>query len=480
MTPGAASDGHDLLELSAVRLVDMMRSGDLSSRELTQAHLDRIAAVDGPLNAVVTLDPERALTEAAAADERRASGHSLGLLHGLPMTHKDTHAVAGMRSTFGSPLFADHVPETDDRIIARLRRAGAVSTGKSNVPEFGAGSHTFNEVFGVTRNPYDTAVSAGGSSGGLAAALAARIQPLGEGSDMGGSLRIPASFCNVYGFRPSLGVIPSHGEAHRSAWLGRQGPMARNVRDIRLFMAACSGPAGGLPGLRSMSGDEFAESGPASLRGVRVGVTRTFGTDMPLQPEMSEAVDRAAAVLTELGAEVQEVVVDLSAAQEVFHVARAFDFAAAYGEFVRASPEQVKEEVVWNVEEGFALDVPRIIRANALSAQLQDECDRLFDSCDLLLSPGCQVVPFPVEHRYPAEVAGVPMSTYLGWMSSATILSATGLPTLAVPAGFTASGLPTGVQLSAPHYGDALLLRRAQAYDEATEWPTVAPGASKS
>lgn len=475
-TTDGCGEARGLLERPAVTLVEMLSSGSLSSRELTQAHLDQIDAVNGPINAVVTVDPERALREAAAADARYAAGEVLGCLHGLPMSHKDTHSVAGMRSTNGSPLFSDHIPAEDDRIIARLRRAGVVSTGKTNVPEFGAGSHTFNDVFGVTRNPYDLSVSAGGSSGGLAAALAARIQPLGEGSDMGGSLRIPASFCNVYGFRPSLGVIPSHSPTHRTAWLGRQGPMARTVRDLRLFMAACSGRADGRPGLRTLPGDDFLHAGAASLRGVRIGVTRDFGIGMPVEQEMSSAVDRAAETLWDLGAVVDEVVVDFSSAAEIFHVTRAFDFATAYGEFVLARPEQVKEEVVWNVEEGFALDVPRIIGMNARRGELEDECDRLFDAWDLLLSPGAQVLPFPVGLRYPTEVAGVPMEDYLGWMASATTLSATGLPTLAIPAGFSTDGLPTGVQLTAPHYADAALLSWAQIYDDATGWPAVVPG----
>lgn len=471
---------RDLLERPAVELLELLASGALAARELTQAHLDQIEAVNPAINAVVTVDPERALEAAAAADAKYAAGEPLPPLHGLPMTHKDTHAVAGMRCTFGSPLFADHVPQTDDRIIGRLRAAGVVSSGKTNVPEFAAGSHTFNEVFGATCNPYDVSVSAGGSSGGLAAALAARIQPLGEGSDMGGSLRIPASFCNVYGFRPSLGVIPSHSPAHRSAWLSRQGPMARDVRDLRRFMAVCSGPAEDLPSVRSVPGGSFTDAGGGSLQGVRVAVARDVGAQVPVEPEMSEAVDRAAEVLRSLGAVVDEVPVDLTAAEEVFHVTRAFDFAAAYGDYVRDHRQHVKEEVVWNVQEGLGLNALRMIRASALRGQLEDECRRLFASWDLLLTPGCQLLPFPVGERYPSEVAGRVMDSYLGWMASATTLSATGLPTLAMPAGFSESGLPTGVQLSAPHYADAALLRWGQTYDEVTRWPGIAPGILKS
>lgn len=472
---------NDVLEREAADLVELIASRRLSSRELVQAHLDRIEAVDGQINAIVTLDAEGALEAAARADEVVMSGAGTGPLHGLPMTHKDTHATAGMRTTQGSPLFADHIPDADDPLIGRLKTAGVISTGKSNVPEFAAGSHTFNEVFGATRNPYDLTASAGGSSGGLGAALAARIQPLGEGSDMGGSLRIPASYCNVYGFRPSYGVIPSATDAHRCAWLARQGPMARTVRDLQLFMRSVCGPSDALPFLRSVNPADFSDSQAENLRGVRIGMTYTFGQDVPVEPEMLAAVDRAAATLTELGAHVEEAAPDFSGADEVFHVTRAFDFATALGETVRENPDRVKPEVVWNVDEGFRLDTERLIRANAASAALQDAVQRFFSGYDLLLSPGAQLPPFDVTMRWPQEVAGRSMETYLGWMRSASLLSATGLPTVAMPAGFTGTdsprpGLPTGVQLTAGHYADATLLWWARAYDSASGWSSTAPG----
>lgn len=471
----------DLLERSARELVALMASRELSSRELTAVHLAQIDALNPQINAIVTVDPARAMAEATAADETLVAGEQPGPLHGLPMTHKDTHAVAWMRTTQGSPLFAEHVPEVDDRIIARLRRSGVVSTGKSNVPEFAAGSHTFNEVFGTTVNPFDLSRSAGGSSGGLAAALAARIQPLGEGSDMGGSLRIPASFCNVYGFRPSYGAIPSFPPQHRSAWLARQGPMARGVGDLQLMMRAVSGPADSLPWVRSVTPRDFTDEGAETLRGVKIGYTTDFGlagdrggSRVPVEPEAAAAVARAASVLEDLGAVVAEESIDFAGADEVFHVERAFDFVTTLGDTVRRNPERVKPEVLWNTREGFGLDAERMVTANALSASLQDSVQRFFNTYDLLLSPGAQVVPFDATLRYPERVGTTDMSTYLDWMRAASLLSATGLPTLAMPAGFTGSrsllsdvpkGLPTGVQLTAPHYADGALLWWARAYD---------------
>lgn len=471
---------NELLEMTATELVGRMTAGELSSRELTQAHLEQIEAVNPALNAIVTLDPERALQAARDADEALPATGPLGPLHGLPMTHKDSHMVAGMRSTQGSPIFAEHVPDADDRLIARLRRAGVVATGKSNIPEFAAGSHTFNEVFGTTVNPYDTGVSAGGSSGGVAAAIASRIQPLGDGSDMGGSLRIPASFCNVYGFRPSYGVIPTFPPQNPQAWLARGGPMARTVADLELFMRAVSGPVPELPSVRALDAEEFGARPAESLSGVRIAVTKDFGQGVPVDPEMLAAVDRAAETLAGLGASVEEATIDFSGADEVFHVTRAFDFATTLGPLVEQHRDRIKPEVIWNVEEGLRLDAARLIRANELYAALQEAVRDFFSGYDLLLAPGSQVLPFDASLRYPAEVAGVPCETYLDWMRAACLLSATGLPVLAMPAGFSASGLPTGVQLAGPHGSDPALLRWAHRYDEATGWPSEKPGILKS
>lgn len=471
---------EDLLEHGAARLVGLMDRGELSSVELTQAHLARIEEVNPHLNAVVTLEPERALQEARAADAQRAAGERRGLLQGLPMTHKDTHDVSGMRTTQGSPLYADHVPPADDPLIARLRGAGVVSTGKTNVPEFAAGSHTFNEVFGATVNPYDTTRSAGGSSGGVAAAVASRIQPLGEGSDMGGSLRNPACWCNVVGLRPSHGLMPGASPSNVEAWLGRSGPMARTVEDLALFMRAVVGATPESPGTPFLPPEAFTLTGrephSTDLTGVRVGVTVDHGLEVPVEPEMRQALHRAAAVFEELGAEVVEARHDFSGADEVFHVTRALDFAGALGDLVRDHGEQIKPEVIWNVEAGLALTAAEILEARRRLAGLRAATRSCFREVDLLLSPGAQLTPFDASLRWPQEVDGRPMDTYLDWMRSASILSAVGIPTLALPAGFDTEGLPTGVQLSADHLRDPWLLQCGWAYERATSWSSVAPG----
>ncbi|GAB3182079.1 amidase [Nesterenkonia halophila] len=465
----------EVLETSATELVRRLAAGELSSRELTQVHLEHLEAVNPSLNAIVAVDADGAMARADAADRRFAASGPTGPLHGLPMTHKDTHMVAGMRSTNGSPIFADHIPEADDLVVARLRAAGVVATGKSNVPEFGAGSHTFNEVFGTTVNPHDHTRSAGGSSGGLAAALAARIQPLGEGSDMGGSVRIPASFCNVLGLRPSLGLIPMPGEANAWAWLGRSGPMARRVEDLELFMRAISGPAPELQLQAPIRAADFGGAAPEDLRGVRIGVTRDFGLDVPVEPGMLAALDRAVVALEEQGATVEEATIDLREADRVFGDTRAVDFAAGLGPLVETRPDLVKPEVIWNVEKGWALDARDLIATTAASTRLQRRVREYFSAYDLLLSPGAQVEPFDAQLRWPQEVAGVAAETYLDWMRSACLLSATGLPTLAMPAGFSDAGLPTGVQLTAFHHCDPQLLRWARVYEVATGWADRRP-----
>jgi len=467
---------HDLLELSAASLVNMLRTKKVSSRELLQAHLQRIQDVNREVNAVVTLGGEEELFAAAhRADEQLAKDLSVGLLHGLPMTHKDTHRVKGMRTTQGSLIYQNHVPEEDDLIIRRLRHAGVISTGKTNVPEFAAGSHTFNEVFGTTRNPYALDRSAGGSSGGLAAALAARIQPLGDGSDMGGSLRIPASFCNVVGFRPSYGIIPTPSSANVWQWLARTGPMARTVEDIALFMSAVSGPAPELPLSAAVLPSAFHGLTEDSLNGVRIGWSPDFGVGLPIERQVLEVLEKELTKFEELGAVVEEAAIDFSEADTVFGRTRAMNFAEQLGDVVRNHRALIKPEVVWNVELGWAMTVQDMIHTHAAAARLLGHVRSFFSKYDLFVSPGAQLAPFDVNLRYPDKVAGIVTNTYLDWMRSSSMLSATSLPVLSIPAGFTPDGLPVGFQLAANHYEDSQLLRWGKAFENYSQYATRRP-----
>lgn len=459
---------NEIQQMTATALVDAIRRREISAREAVDAHLERIGEANPAVNAVVTVAVEQARAAADAADRLTVSGADLPPLHGLPMTHKDTHAVAGMRSTNGSRVFADHVPAEDDLVVARLRTAGVVATGKSNVPEFGAGSHTFNEVFGTTTNPYDPTRSAGGSSGGVAAAVAAGIQPLGEGSDMGGSLRIPASFCNVVGLRPSYGVIPAPSADNDGAWLGRTGPMAREVSDIALFMSAVAGPSDRVRPSAPLTGADFSGPVNGDLRGVRIGWSPDLGLGIPVESEVLEVLTRQLRVFEEAGAIVEEAAPDLTGADEVFRTTRALDFATNLGPLVREHRDLIKPEVVWNVECGWELSAQQVIDATAARARLDAAVRDFHARYDLFLSPAAQVVPFDARLRYPSAINGVEPATYLDWMRSACVLSATGLPVLAMPAGFTPSGLPVGFQMSVDHYRDVALLRYAKAFEDRT------------
>jgi amidase len=464
----------DLAHLSAVEVTAAIRNRDVSAREVLEAHFDQVDAVNGAINAVITEDRAGAAELASSADALTMSGADLPPLHGLPMAHKDTHHTEGVRTTQGSVLFQDHVPDADDLIIARLKSAGVVTTGKTNVPEFAAGSHTFNEVFGTTVNPYDTTRSAGGSSGGTAASIAARIQPLGDGSDMGGSLRIPASFCNVVGYRPSVGVIPVAPTRNAWAWLARTGLMARDVADIALGMSAIAGPDGAVPYPYPVSGS-FSSPLERDLTGLRIGWSRDFGLGVPVEDEVLRVLDTQLQVFTDLGATVEEAAPDLGPADQVFGITRAFDFALGLGDLVREHGEVIKPEVRWNVEKGWGLTGQDLVDAALARTRLDENVRRYFQEYDAFASPAAQVLPFDAVQRYPTSINGVELETYLDWMRSACLISATGLPTVSVPAGFSQDGLPVGLQLSTAFGRDVELLQIAYAFEQATSWAKQAP-----
>ncbi|MCW2288947.1 amidase [Leucobacter luti] len=464
----------ELTWLPATELASMIRARELSAREALQAHWDRIDEVNPILNAVIYEDRESALAQALAADERQAAGAELGPLHGLPLTNKDTNETAGMPNTWGSPLLQHVIPTSDSLIVERMRAAGAIMTGKTNVPEFAAGGHTFNEVFGATGNPYDPTRSAGGSSGGAAAALAAGIQAVGDGSDMGGSLRTPAAFCNVLGLRPSLGRIPTPG-ANSWAWLGRTGPMAREVGDLALMMNVLSGPDPRVPTSIQEPGLDFRVGLGSGITGLRIGWSPDLGLGLPVEPEVLTVALQALAVFAEAGAIVEEAEPDLREADTVFRQTRAFDFEFGWGELVRSQPELVKPEMLENVAVGERQTAAELRELARARTRLEGHTRDYFDRYDLWLTPTVQVVPFPLEERWPKRVAGQPMGDYLDWISSVCVVSAMGVPALSIPAGFSQSGMPVGIQLVAPHGGDALLLRAAHAYEQRTRWSRVRP-----
>ncbi|NIH81178.1 amidase [Amycolatopsis viridis] len=458
----------DLCFLTARELRAALGAREVSAREVVRAHLDQIERVNPHVNAVVTLAADRALAEAAAADERAARGAELPPLHGIPVAHKDTHETAGIRTTFGSPLFADHVPDHDELVVERMRAAGVISLGKTNVPEFAAGSHTFNPVFGTTRNPYDLARSAGGSSGGAAAALATGMHPLADGSDLGGSLRNPASFCNVVGFRPSIGRVPSWPAPLGWTGLGMPGPMARTVADAALLLSVLAGPDPRSPIALAEPGEVFARPLDRDLRGLRVAWSPDLGGAVPVEPEVAAVVEESAKVFEGLGCVVERACPDFTGADEAFRILRAWQFAVKFGPLLADSRDRLKDSIVWNTEEGLRLSAVDVGRAEVLRTELFHRFREFFTRHDLLLLPVSQVPPFDAGLEYPARVAGTAMATYLDWMRSAYFVTVSGSPALSVPAGFTPAGLPVGLQIVGPHRADFAVLQAGHVFEQAT------------
>jgi amidase len=462
---------EDLCAKDAVTLAGMLRRRQVSAREVVAAHIARIEALDGAVNAVVTRCFDAALAKAAAADAALARGESTGLLHGLPVAHKDLVDTAGVRTTYGSPLFAGNVPERDALVVQRMSAAGAISLGKTNAPEFGAGSHTVNPVFGATRNPFDLSRSAGGSSGGAAAALAARMICLADGSDLGGSLRNPASFCSVVGLRPSPGRVPDWPFSDVADVLGVAGPMARTVADVALLLMVLSGPEPRVPlaldaAPPAAEPDQIAGLLERDLRGVRVAWSADLG--LPVEPAVLETLAPSRQLLADLGCEVIDAAPDLSGADFVFRTWRAFRFATNLGPLLREHPGQIGPNVTWNIERGLELSVADLGRATLWQAALAERVSAFFDSYEVLACPVAQVVPFDVTLDWVHDIDGHPQHTYLDWMASAYQISVTGLPAISVPAGFTPDGLPVGLQLVGRRRADWALLGVAHAVEAAT------------
>jgi amidase len=459
--------GELSVESTAREMAGAVRRKEISARELLDLHLTRIAERNPQLNAIVSLDEERAREGAKEADEVLAKGEPLGSLHGLPFAFKDTHAVAGWRTTFGSPLFKEFVPDRDELIVERVRQAGVVVLGKTNVPEFAAGSHTFNTLFGTTLNPVDPSRSAGGSSGGAACALASGMVPLADGSDMGGSLRNPASFCGVVGLRPSLGRVPQWPLYNQWETTSVGGPLARNVGDLALLLSVMAGPDPRAPQALGDPGLVFAPPVSGSLTGLRVAVSPDLGGQLVVDGEVAAVVEGSRAVLESAGATVHAAYPTLTEADDTFRTLRAWHFQTMFGQLLAEHPDAFKPSLADNIRAGEHLTGADVARAYTQRTTLSERMREFFADHDLLVLPTSQVPPFPADQEYPAEINGQPMETYLDWMRSCYLITVTGCPALSLPFGRTADGLPVGVQLVAPHGADRFLLEVAGALETA-------------
>jgi amidase len=467
----------DVCLLPATEQAILVRGGTVSAEELVRAHLARIERVNPAVNAIVTVTAARALAAARDADRRRAQGAALPPLHGLPIAHKDLVDTAGVRTTYGSPSYRDHVPETDELLASRLREAGAILVGKTNTPEWGAGSHTFNPVFGPTRNPWDPTRSAGGSSGGAAAALACRLVPLADGSDLGGSLRNPAAWNGVVGLRPTPGSVPSW--PSDAPWLpfSVDGPMGRTAADVALLLSAMAGPDGRAPLSQRAVPLDLTMPLDADLRGRRVAWSRSLG-GLPAEPAVLAAVEAATGRLGDLGLDVAAGEPDLGGADQVFETWRAFTFALSLGDLYDADGARMKATVRWNVERGRALTASDLLAATRRHAELCERAAAFFERYDYLACPVTQVEPFAVETEYPTAVAGVAMGSYLEWMRSCSRVTVMGCPAISIPAGFTPSGLPVGLQIVGRPFAERALLEVAHAVDGLTGYSALVPPAA--
>lgn len=448
----------DVIPLTACEIVDLLKSGDVSPRDLLGALENRIEAVDGQVCALPTRCFERAYDHAARLES--AAPGSRGVLQGIPVPIKDLAEVAGVRTTYGSPIFKDFVPDRSAHIVERIEDAGGIVYAKSNTPEFGAGGQTFNKVFPTTRNPWNLALTTAGSSGGAAAALASGTAWLAHGSDMGGSLRNPASFCGVVGLRPSPGRVPCGPGADPFANLATEGPMARNVDDVALFLDAMSGvdarePLSLPPPARPFR-DQAADRRPPP----RVAFSADLGIT-PVDPEIADLTRRAVYRFGEAGSEVSERHPDFSGTHEAFQVLRAQDFAVGLGDALRDNRDLLKPEVVWNIELGQQLSAGQIAEATRIRGALSDRVTAFMADVDVLTTPATILPPFPCDVRYPEECAGGSFQTYIDWLAIAYAITLTGLPAISIPCGYTAAGLPVGLQLVGRPRGEGALLSAA-------------------
>jgi len=464
-----------LMDLSATALSALIAAGEVRPSEVMAAHLDRVAALNPQINAIVSApDAEHLMAKARAAD----AAPRKGWLHGLPVAVKDLLPVRGMRTTFGSPVFADFIADRDALIVARMRAAGAIITGKTNTPEWGHGSHTFNTVHGPTRNPYDLSRTPGGSSGGAAAALAARLVPVADGSDMMGSLRNPAAFCNVYGFRPTWGLVPADAEGDRfMATPATEGPMARTVEDIARLLGTIAGENPRVP--LGRPAEPYAERLEIDLRGMRIGWLGDWGGAYGCEAGILDLCAAGLGVLEDLGARV-EALAPPFAAERLWHswtTLRAFLNSNAKGDLWHdpARRALTKPETLWEIEQGLSLGTAEVHAASVTRSAWYAAAADLFARCDALVMPSAQVWPFPTGWRWPQEIAGRKMDTYHRWMEVVVPVSLIGLPSLAVPCGFGAAGLPMGMQIIGPTGADARVLAIGAAYHRATDWPARRP-----
>ena len=463
---------NDLVFQSAKKLARLIRTRKASAVEVMKAHIAQVEKLNPQVNALVTFLPEAALKEAKRLDaklSRAKTTAGVGPLAGLPIAYKDLVSTKGIRTTYGSPVYKDNVPETDSVLVERLTAAGTITLGKTNTPEFGAGSQTFNAVFGATKNPYDLTRTCGGSSGGGAAAVACGMLPFADGSDLAASLRNPGNYCNIVGFRPTPGRVASWPNANAWDTQSTLGPMARSVEDTAFLFAAMAGPDPRAPVTISEPGSLFSKPLGRNLKRVRVAFTRDFG-GVPMDPRVLKVIDAQRKVLESLGCIVEDACPDFSGAKEAFETIRAVSFSMKYAPLLKSHRKLLKDTVIWNIEQGLAVTGEQYGRADLLRTQLFHRLRTFLDKYEFLTGPVNQLPPFPVDLDYPREIAGTKMENYLDWMKTCYYVTITSHPAISVPAGFTNDPvpLPVGLQIVGRYRDDFGVLQLAHAFEQAT------------
>jgi amidase len=462
--------GSDLCFTSARELAQLLRSRAVSAREVMAAFLGQIARVNPKINAIVAkLDDDKCLALADEADRQLSRDDDVGPLHGLPFAFKDLDSAVGFPMTRGSAIFKDFMPSEDSVLVERLRRAGVIPIGKTNVSEFGMGSHTYNEVYGTTLNPYDLTKTAGGSSGGAGAALAAGLLPLASGSDLGGSLRNPANFNNIVALRPSVGLVPSAPVALPFFGFTVKGPMARCVGDAAFLLSAMAGADARDPACVPSDPALFARPLDRDFKNVRVAWCPDLG-GLPLDRRVRAVLNAQRKTFADLGCIVEDAVPDLSGADEVFLTLRAWNYYHTLGPLLDKHRDQMKPEAVWQIEQGRELSGDHIARAMQLHGELMQRMRRFQEKYEFVICAVNQVPPFDATIDWPHEIEGVKMENYLDWMKSAYRITATFCPAISVPAGFTEDGLPVGIQIVGCYRDDPGVLQIAHAFEQATEF----------
>jgi amidase len=458
----------DICFMTATEMVQAIRTKKLSCQEVMEAHLTQIDRINPQVNAIVTRVPRRQLlAQARSADDSQTSSARTGPLHGLPIAIKDLVPTRNLRTTLGSPIFKDDIPEQDGLIVERLKNTGAIVIGKTNTPEFGAGSQTFNEVFGETLNPYDLTKTCGGSSGGAAVALACGMLPLADGSDMGGSLRNPGNFCNIVGFRTSPGRVPVWPKLTGWFPIPVQGPMARTVQDAALMLSAIAGPDPRAPISIAEPGSRFTQPLERDFKTVRIAWSKDLG-ELPVDPRVTQVLDSQRHVFDDLGCIVEDGQPDFSGADEIFKVWRAWAFELQFAELLTSHRKLMKDSVIWNIEQGQKLTGPELGRAEVRRTELYHRVREFMATYEYLICPVNQVPPFDINQRWIEEINGEKMTTYIDWMKSCYYITITGLPAISVPCGFTPEGLPVGMQIVGRHNDDFGVLQLAHAFEQAT------------